>query len=101
MALSYGSSGIACAAYAAAWGKPPTVCEDAESRCDIKPLTATMALAAVSDSYSIWLLILLLFGSRILYTNAFLQVFSFIEAAVLICVAVIIILTIMKSRRAA
>ena len=52
--LSYFGTGIASAAYAAAWGAPPDLCEPAETvvddPCDRKPLTATTALQAVSRS---------------------------------------------------
>ncbi|CAI8025062.1 hypothetical protein GBAR_LOCUS14502 [Geodia barretti] len=49
--LSYFATGIASAAYAAAWGAPPDLCELGETvqddPCDRKPLTATTALQAV------------------------------------------------------
>ena len=52
--LSYLATGIASAAYAAAWAAPPDLCELAETvlddPCDRKPLTATTALQAVSRS---------------------------------------------------
>ena len=52
--LSYFATGIASAAYAAAWGAPPDLCELGETvqddPCDRKPLTATTALQAVSRS---------------------------------------------------
>ena len=50
MALCYGATGIACAAYAAAWGKPPEPCEGDPSACDVAPLTATNALSTVRDT---------------------------------------------------
>ena len=53
--LSYFATGIASAAYAAAWSAPPDACEISEDipdgpddPCDRKPLTATTALQAVS-----------------------------------------------------
>ena len=55
--LSYFATGIASAAYAAAWSAPPDLCEFFEDipnaeddPCNTKPLTATTALQAVSRS---------------------------------------------------
>ncbi|CAI7997243.1 hypothetical protein GBAR_LOCUS2117 [Geodia barretti] len=53
--LSYLATGIASAAYAAAWDAPPDLCEfvedipgaDEDDPCDRMPLTATTALQAV------------------------------------------------------
>ena len=55
--LCYIGTGIASAAYAAKWGKPPEVCaefddvldDDDDDRCDSTPLTVTNALEAVSS----------------------------------------------------
>ena len=57
--LSYLATGIACAVYASAWGKPPKLCaaldkintelgNKDDDICDSIPLTATNALQAVS-----------------------------------------------------